>query len=117
MKPRAGAPACTPAGRQPCRWSCNTETGLSCGTDHQGPPRAPHPAPTPPQVLFFFPGKAPAPAHGKQAAASPVGAAEAVALAGGEVGLVDGLHVGLGVGGRAAPRLGGAGPAAEQRGR
>lgn len=39
-----------------------------------------------------------------------------MALAGGEVGLVHGLHVGLGVGGRAAPRLGGAGPAAEQRG-
>lgn len=44
---------------------------------------------------------------------SPVGAAEAVALAGGEVGLVHGLHVGLGVGAQAARRPHGANPAAE----
>lgn len=45
----------------------------------------------------------------------PVGAAQAVALAGGEVGQVHGLHVGLGVGSCAALRLCSAGPAAEQR--
>lgn len=88
------------------------------GLTIKGHPEPPTLLPHHPRCFFFFfSGKAPAPAHRKQAAASPVGAAEAVALAGGEVGLVDGLHVGLGVGGRAAPRLGGAGPAAEQRGR
>lgn len=46
---------------------------------------------------------------------SPVGAAEAVALAGGEVGLVHGLHVGLGVGAQPARRPRGAHPAAEHR--
>lgn len=38
-----------------------------------------------------------------------------MALAGGEVGQVHRLHVGLGVGGCAAPRLCSTGPAAEQR--
>lgn len=47
---------------------------------------------------------------------SPVGAAEAVALAGGEVGLVDGLDVGLGVGGRPALRCHGTDSAAAERG-
>jgi len=47
---------------------------------------------------------------------SPVGAAEAVALAGGEVGLVDGLDVGLGVGGRPALRHRGTDSAAAERG-
>lgn len=44
---------------------------------------------------------------------SPVCAAEALALAGGEVGLVHGLHVGLGVGTPAARRPHGTNPAAE----
>lgn len=47
---------------------------------------------------------------------SPVGAAEAVALAGGEVGLVDGLDVGLGVSGRPALRRSGTDSAAVERG-
>lgn len=47
---------------------------------------------------------------------SPVGAAEAVALAGGEVGLVDGLDVGLGVGGRLVLRCRGTDSAAAERG-
>lgn len=47
---------------------------------------------------------------------SPVGAAEALALAGGEVGLVDRLYVGLGMGDRPALRRRGTDPAAAERG-
>lgn len=122
--PRAAAPACTPAGTQPCRWSCNAKMGLSTR------PKPPIPLP----CHGSHPG---APSHGsrqeshrlvpgwdrsgpllgtrKVALPSPVGAAEAVALAGGEVGLVDGLDVGLGVGDCPALRGCGTDSAAAER--
>lgn len=77
----------------------------------------PHPAPTAPQGA---PGgwdphprgwSRVSPWH--RCVGSPVGAAEALALAGGEVGLVHGLHVGLGVGAPAARQPHSANPAAE----
>lgn len=111
-RPRAAAAACTLAGRQPCRWSCKARMGLSISPKHPFL-RAGSPFP-------MDQGRIPPPPPARmgsmlQAASSPVRAAE-VALAGGEVGLVHGLHVGLGVGNRAAPRPHGTDPAAEQSG-